>query len=91
MMAQMASMRTQRVIAGYFQDDTEVSRLTLDEVELSYSEFDANDDELISRGEFDTLAPSHKVDLPGDDSPLMQRMMGVSHPCDPIHACVTTL
>ena len=84
MMARMGSMRIQRVIAGYFQDDAQLSSITLDELERSYSEFDANDDEIIDRDEFAKLAPSRKVELPGGDSPMMQRMLGDIDPWDTI-------
>ncbi|MCH7603792.1 MAG: EF-hand domain-containing protein [Planctomycetes bacterium] len=84
MMARMSAMRIQRVLAGYFQDDTQVSSITLDELERSYSEFDANDDDIIDRDEFAKLAPSRKVELPGGDSPMMQRMMGDIDPWDTI-------
>jgi len=90
MIARMRTMRTQRVIAGYFQDDTQVSRLTLDELERSYSDFDANDDDIIDRGEFADLASSRKVELPGDDSPMMQRMMGDNDPWETILKKVDT-
>lgn len=71
----MGDMRAQIVILRYFQSDPDNTRLPVAELEESAVAYDEDGDGLITREEFERLAPQRERPLMDDDSPMIERMM----------------
>lgn len=84
MQRQMDGMIAQRYFAAYFQDDEENDKLTQPELLLAIDAYDTNSDGTVSAKEFAALSGERKVSLPGDESPMMSRMMGDADPFEKI-------
>ena len=86
MAERMRLMRTQRIMARYFQDDRENDKLSLEELERGIAHYDTNFDGLLAREEFTALSEEHRVQLEGDDGGMIARMMDGVEPWDALVA-----
>lgn len=80
----MNAFRSERAVAAHFQDDDVNDRMTKIELVRSIAAYDTNRDGAISPDEFATTSPGHRVELPGDDSAMMRRMLGDDDPYEMI-------
>ncbi|MCZ6835967.1 MAG: hypothetical protein O7G85_09360 [Planctomycetota bacterium] len=76
MRVQMKSMAAQRHFAAHFQADDDHTIMTPDELATSIAAYDTNGNGMISTAEYEAKAESRWVELPGDDIPMLTRMMG---------------
>ncbi|TDJ79698.1 MAG: hypothetical protein E2O39_00445 [Planctomycetota bacterium] len=82
----MTEMRAERTLGRYFQDESDATELTLAELEAAFGAYDADDNELLIRPEFDARYEGARVTLAQDDSRMIQRMMGDVEPWDALVA-----
>ena len=66
-------MRTQRLIAQYFQLDDDNDELALEEMEQAINLYDANNDGYIERDEFESQAEARRI-VPSERMERMMRM-----------------
>ncbi len=76
----MSMGKTRRTLARYFQDDDDAGTLPLTEAQAAFVVYDGSDgttpDGLVIEGEFTCSMEDRHREVPGDDSPMVQRAMG---------------
>ena len=78
----MAGMRTQQLIAQYFQMDEDNDELALGELEQAIISYDANNDGYIERDEFESQAEARRVVPSEQMERMMRRFMQGMEPWD---------
>ena len=69
----MGGMRTQQLIAQYFQIDEDNDELALEELEQAIVSYDANNDGYLERDEFESQAEARRI-VPSEQMERMMRM-----------------
>ena len=90
MRRQMREPMGRRMMSRYFQRDDDNTQVTRVEFQQSIADYDTNADATLEADEFRPKAAGYQVGVPGDDSPMVQRIMGDIDPWDTIAAPVDT-
>ncbi len=71
----MRQLRSQRMLASYFQNNSTAETLRQSEVRSAFQIFDVDDDEVVSEGEFTGFASERYVEIPGAGSRQMRALL----------------